>query len=41
MLTNTKAYMDAAVSIHNPLTALSGETDRGARGWADPSPGKL
>ena len=32
--------MDATVSIHNPLTALSGATERGARGRATP-PGKL
>jgi len=32
--------MDATVSIHNPLTALSGVTDRETRGRAAP-PGKL
>ena len=32
--------MDATVSIHNRLTALSGVTDRGVRGRAS-SPGKL
>ena len=32
--------MDATVSIHNPLTALNGVTDRGAKGRAAP-PDKL